>query len=209
MPAFDLRYFQIAEYVYDAETKKVSYRQKTAVGDAISVNLELKYAEGRLFAEGRLSEYMKLATGGTISMGVKRILAAAQAMMFGTTVVKRKVGDNDVDTTRYATKDAAKYVGFSFYVPDMIDGATKYTTMFVAKALFGPPGWSYQTKGKNITFNTSTTVGEFLADDSTDEILIDSAICDTIDDAKAWCDAVLTTAETDPAEGVSDEGNET
>ena len=81
------------------------------------------------------------------------------------------------------------------YYADIVDGKTKYTTMFAAKTLFGPPGWSYETKGQNLTFKTPTTVGEFLADDSADEILIDSAVCDTIEDAVAWCDAVLSEAE--------------
>ena len=50
---------------------------------------------------------------------------------------------------------------------------------------------SYETKGQNIVFKTPTTTGEFLADDSTDELLIEVAICDTPQEAKAWCDLVL------------------
>lgn len=195
MPAIDVRYFQVAKYTYDDATQKVSYSGKTSVGDAMSVSLELRHAEGRLYAEGRLAEYMKLATGGTVSMAVKYIKQAAQILMFGIKTVDRTVGDKTISSLRYTTNDAASYVGYSFFAPDLIDGVTKYTTMFVAKALFGPPGWRYETKGQNIVFKTPTTVGEFLADDSTDAILIDSAVCDTMEEAMAWCDAVLTTAE--------------
>lgn len=195
MPAIDVRYFQVAKYNYDDATKKVSYTGKTAVGDAMSVNLELRFAEGRLYAEGRLSEYMKLATGGIISLAVKYIKPSAQILMFGIKTVDRTVGDKTISGLRYTTKDAASYVGYSFFAPDVIDGETKYTTMFVVKALFGPPSWSYETKGQNIVFKNPTTVGEFLADDSLEEILIDSAVCDTIEEAMAWCDAVLTTEE--------------
>ena len=191
MPTFDARYIQIAKYDYDKETGKVSYTGKTKVGDAMEVNLELKFAEGRLYAEGRLAEYMKLATGGTISAAVKHILQEAQKMMYGTKDHARTVGDKEVPGLRFSAKDIANYVGFSLYAPDKIDGVTKYTTMFVSKALFGPPSYSFKTKGQNLEFKTPTTTGEFLADDSTDEVLIDTATVDTIEEAKAWCDVVL------------------
>lgn len=191
MPTFDARYIQIAKYNYDKETGKVSYTGKTKVGDAMEVNLELKFAEGRLYAEGRLAEYMKQATGGSISMAVKRILEEAQKMMYGVKEHSRTVGDKEVTSLRTTAKDVPEYVGVSLYAPDMIDGVTKYTTMFAAKSLFGPPAYSFKTKGQNLEFKTPTTTGEFLADDSADEVLIDTAVVDTIEEAIAWCDAVL------------------
>ena len=84
--------------------------------------------------------------------------------------------------------------GVSLYCPDVVDGATKYTCVFVAKALFGPPSMSYKTKGQNLEFATPTTTGEFLASDAADETIMETVTVDTIDAAKAWCDAVLTTA---------------
>ena len=191
MPTFDARYIQIAKYNYNKETKAVSYTDKTKVGDTMAVNMELKFAEGRLYAEGKLAEYLKEATGGTISMAVKYILEAAQKMMYGATESSRTASNKQIKGLRFSAKDVANYVGVSLYAPDKIDGVTKYTTMFAAKALFGPPAYSFATKGQNIEFKTPTTSGEFLPDDSDDEILIDTAICDTIEEAKAWCDAVL------------------
>ena len=65
MPAFDLRYINVAEYTTtDGVT---SYGARKSFGDAMGVNLELKHADGRLYAEGKLAEYIKLATGGTVS----------------------------------------------------------------------------------------------------------------------------------------------
>ena len=191
MPTFDARYIQIAKYNYNKETNTVSYTDKTKVGDTMAVNMELKFAEGRLYAEGKLAEYLKEATGGTISMAVKYILEAAQKMMYGATESSRTASNKQIKGLRFSAKDVANYVGVSLYAPDKIDGVTKYTTMFAAKALFGPPAYSFATKGQNIEFKTPTTSGEFLPDDSDDEILIDTAICDTIEEAKAWCDAVL------------------
>lgn len=191
MPQFDLRYIQAAEYQYDSETKTVSHGEKTKVGDAMTAGIEVRRAEGRLYAEGRLAEFMALITGGTISYGVKYVLDAAKKLLYGFTENTISVNEKTIPGLRLSSKAAAKYVSTSFYTPDIIDGVTKYTCMYIAKALFSPPSYSFQTKGQNLTFNTPTTTGEFLADDSSDEVLLDTAVCDTIADAEAWCDAVL------------------
>lgn len=191
MPTFDLRYIQAAKYNYDSKTGKVTYTGKTKVGDAMEANIELKFAEGRLYAEGRLAEYVKLATGGTISIAAKHLLLEAQKLLYGATDHTRTVSSKQVNGLRFSAKDVASYVGVSLYAPDLVDGATKYTTMFVSKTMFGPPALGFKTKGQNLEFKTPTTTGEFLADDSTDEVLIETATVDTIDEAEAWCDLVL------------------
>ena len=174
MPQFDLRYIQAAKYTNTAGT--VTYAEKTKVGDAMSANLELKFAEGRLYAEGRLSEYMRLATGGTISLGVKEIPDAAKKLLYGAQESTRSVPQaSNAKGVVYSAKDAASYVGVSL-------------------ALFGPPSMSYKTKGQNLEFATPTTTGEFLASDADAETIMETVTVDTIDAAKAWCDAVLTTA---------------
>ena len=178
MPTFDLRGIRIGKYKNTSGT--VTYETPTEVGDAMSANIELKFAEGRLYAEGRLAEYIKLATGGTISIAVKYIKKAAQAMMYGATT------DNQKDNVKFSAKDVANYVGVGLYAPDKVDGVTKYTCMWVPKALFGPPSFAYQTKGESIQFNTPTTTGEFLPDDTTAELLLESETVETAEEAVAW-----------------------
>ncbi len=190
MPSFDLRYIQIAKR---SETESgTAFTERTSIGDAMSCNLELKFAEGRLYAESSLAEFMKLATGGTISIAEKYIPNKAQTMMFGAKDHERTVGSNKkVTSIQYTADDIAEYVGVSFYAPDKIDGVTKFTCVFVPKALFGPPSMSFQTKGESIVFNTPTTTGEFLPDQKSGKLLLDVGVADTEDDAKAWCDLVL------------------
>lgn len=178
MPTFDLRGIRIGKYKNTSGT--VTYETPTEVGDAMNANIELKFAEGRLYAEGRLAEYIKLATGGTISIAVKYIKKAAQAMMYGATT------DNQKDNVKFSAKDVANYVGVGLYAPDKVDGVTKYTCMWVPKALFGPPSFAYQTKGESIQFNTPTTTGEFLPDDTTAELLLESETVETAEEAVAW-----------------------
>lgn len=195
MPTYDLRNIQVARYSHSGA--KTTYSDKTKLGDAMGVNIQFKFAEGRLYAEGRLSEYLKLITGGSISIAEKYIVAAAAKMMYGVTEATRKISGSpqkDIKSLQYKTSDEAGYVGVSFYAPDRVDGVTKYTCMFVTKSLFGPPDYVYKTKGQSIEFQTPTTTGEFLADDGS-ELLIDVAVCDTVADAKAWCDAVFAPAE--------------
>lgn len=135
---------------------------------------------------------MKLATGGTISLGVKYLSDDVQKLLFGAAENTRTLtGNKTVTGLKFTAKDAAKYVGVSFYAPDMVDGAQKYTCVFVARALFGPPSYVYQTRGESITFQTPTTTGEFLADNSSAQLLIEVAMADTEADAIAWCAAVF------------------
>lgn len=200
MPQFDLRGMKVATYVNTSGT--ISYSNKQTIGDAMSCNLEMRFAEGRLYAESTLAEYMRKATGGTISVAVKYIPSAAQKVLFGSTDKSRSISYVPTGTTVTATanvtglilgaKSLGSYVGFACYAPDMVDGALKYTCIKVAKCLFGPPAMSLQTAGENIQFNTPTTSGEFLADDSTGQAMLEVAVCDDENEAKAWVDAVLT-----------------
>lgn len=191
MPTFDLRYIQAAKYAYDTQKKTVSYSGKTKVGDAMSVDLQLKFAEGRLYAEGKLAEYIREAIGGTMSMAVKHILDEAQKLLYGATESSRTVNTKAVKGLKISANGLGSYVGISFYAPDKIDGVTKYTCVHVVKSLFGYPGMSYKTKGGSLEFKTPTTTGEFLPSDAEDEALLEVAVVDDTTTAQAWCDAVL------------------
>lgn len=199
MPQFDLRHIYCAKYVNTAGT--ISYTDAQQIGDAMNANIELRYAEGRLYAESTLAEYMRKAVGGTISLGVKYIKSAAQQLLFGMRSKSHSITYTPAGSTASTTisaaglaiggKDEGTYVGVAFYAPDMVDGVRKYTCVLVKKALFGPPGMSLQTAGENIVFNTPTTSGEFLADDSPDQDLFEVAIVDDEQAAIAWVTAVL------------------
>lgn len=185
MPTFDLRGIKIGKYINTEGT--ITYDTPISMGDAMSVELNLTAAEGRLYAESRLAEYKKLITGGTASVGVKYITDAAQKLLFGMSENTRNVGTNASQKSLKATaKDIAKYVGMGFYAPDAIDGTDKYTAVFVYKVLFGAPSYVYATKGDSITFQTPTTTGEFLADDSEDKNIMETATLESETDAIAW-----------------------
>lgn len=198
MPQFDLRGIKAAKYVNTNGT--ITYENAQSVGDAMNVNLELRFAEGRLYAESTLAEYMRKAVGGTISIGVKYIPSTAQVMMFNSRANSRSITytpESGTSTTVSAAglvigrKTTSAYVGVAFYAPDMVDGVEKYTCVKIARALFGPPSMTLQTAGESITFNTPTVSGEFMADDSANGDLIEVAIVDDEEAAIAWVTAVL------------------
>lgn len=198
MPQFDLRGIKAAKYVNTNGV--ITYTNAQTVGDAMNVNLELRFAEGRLYAESTLAEYMRKAVGGTISIGVKYIPSAAQIMMFNSRSNSRNITytpGSGTSTTIAASglvigrKTTSAYVGVAFYAPDMVDGVEKYTCVKIARALFGPPSMTLQTAGESITFNTPTVSGEFMADDSANGDLIEVAIVDDEEAAVAWVTAVL------------------
>lgn len=200
MPQFDLRGIHAAKYVNTDGT--ISYTGTLSVGDAMNVNLELRFAEGRLYAESSLAEYMKKCIGGTISIGVKYIKNAAQQLMFGSREKSRSISYTPTGASESTTvnvsglviggKTQGKYVGVSFYAPDMVDGVEKFTCVKIARALFGPPSMQLQTAGETIVFNTPTTSGEFLPDNSSNQDLTEVAIVEDEEAAIAWCAAVLT-----------------
>lgn len=193
MPQFDLRGIKCAAYTNNNGT--VTYTNAQSVGDAMTASLEMRYAEGRLYAESTLAEFMKKATGGTISLGVKYIKNAAQQLMFGSTTKSRSVTIGTTSTSVsglvLGAKSDSAYVGIAFYAPDMVDGTEKFTCVFVHKCLFGPPSMSLQTAGDSIQFNTPVTTGEFLASDNSSQDMLEVAVCATEAEAIAWVSAVL------------------
>lgn len=203
MAKYDLRYIQCAKYVNTNGV--ISFVEKQKVGDAMTANIELRFAEGRLYAESTLAEYVRKCTGGTISLGVKYILKAAQKLMFGLTEKTRSVtpaGGEATEVTSLVTKRSTvgNYVGTSFYTPALYEGVEKYDCIFIGKCMFGEPSESLQTAGENIQFNTPVTNGEFLADNSEEGQIKEAVTVDTEALARAWCDAVLAPTEAEPGE---------
>ena len=194
MPAFDLRGIRIGKYVNTSGT--ITYSNFASFGDAMGANLELSFAEGRLYAEGKLAEYLREATGGSISIATKYIPTAAQQLLFGAASNSRSVTTGGTTKTITSLKESAEdspnYVGVAFYAPDMVDGAKKFTCVFVAKAMFGAPSMTFRTKGGNsIEFQTPTSTGEFMPDDSAGQVIREVAVVDSAAEAVAWCKAVL------------------
>ena len=197
MAKYDLRYIQCAKYVNTNGV--ITFTDKQKVGDAMTANIELRFAEGRLYAESTLAEYIRKCTGGTISLGVKYIKEAAQKLMFGLTEKTRSITPASGSATSVKSlvtkrSTVGNYVGVSFYTPALYEGVEKYDCVFVGKCMFGEPSETLQTAGESIQFYTPVTNGEFLADDSSEGQIKEAVTVDSEALAIAWCDAVLNAA---------------
>ena len=202
MPQFGLRGAMVAQYTNT--NGAVTYGAPIGAGCAITVNLELTFAEARLYACDSLAEYLREVTGGNITFGAKLFPQAAQLLMFGSKTKTRSVTytpagsstSTTVSVTSVATaaNDDPSYVGFACYAPDMVDGVRKYTAFFVPKVKFSTPSTVLQTKGETITFQTPQTVGAFLQSDASDKVIQEVAICDSEAEAQAWIAAVFAAA---------------
>lgn len=201
MPQFGLRGAMVAQYTNT--NGAVTYGNPIGAGCAITVNLELTFAEARLYACDSLAEYLREVTGGNITFGAKLFPQAAQLLMFGSKTKTRSVTytpAGGTETTEQVTSVAAtsnddpSYVGFACYAPDMVDGVRKYTAFFVPKVKFSTPSTVLQTKGETITFQTPQTQGAFLQSDASDKVIQEIAICDNEELAKAWIAAVFAAA---------------
>ena len=194
MPQFGLRGVKAAKYVNTDGV--ITYTDRQKVGDAMTANFELRRSEGRLYAEDGLAEYMANAVGGTVSLGVKYILDDAQKLMFGLIEKSRSVTVDgtaqEIKTLAVSAKNEGDYIGLGFYCPALKDGQKVFWVCKICKALFAPPNMTLQTKGENIQFNTPTTTGDMLMDDSEEGLLYESAYVETEAAAKAWVDAALT-----------------
>ena len=189
MPEFGMRYVKCAEYINTAGV--ITHGTMTAVGDAMTANLELRFAEARLYAEDQLAEYLRKPLGGSISIGVKYIKDDAKKLMFGVTEKSRTISNTAVKSLLTTAKDVQKEVALAFYCPSMIDGAEKYVAVFIHRARFGQPSMTAQTLGESVTFQTPTTVGEFLPDHTSAANLMETYVADTTAAAEAWIGACL------------------
>ena len=198
MPQYGLRGARVAQY--NNNNGAVTYGQPKKAGCAITAQLELRFAEARLYACDTLAEYLREVIGGNVTFGAKYFPQDAQLLMFGASTKSRSVsyaGSGGTTTTSTVTSivtsanDEANYVGFACYCPDMVDGVRKWTCFFVAKAKFSPPSYTLNTKGETINFQTPQTVGEFLPDDAGGMVVQEVAICDSEAEADAWCDTVF------------------
>jgi len=199
MPQYGLKNIYAAPY--NLEGSVVSYGPAVKVGDAMTAQIEPETVEASLYAEDAKAEYLRVMVGGTISLGVKYILAAAQTLLLGTRADSRNIsytpsGQTSPTTAAIAgqkigANDAGNYVGIAFYSPDLRDTQKKYFCLFLRKCLFGPPSLNLQTKGANIQFQTPTISGQFLATDEAAQDFYAWALVDSEAAAKAWVQAVF------------------
>lgn len=188
MPQFNFTTAICAPYIF--EDNAVSYGDTMDMGGTMTADLDLKFAEGRLYSRGGLSRYRKKVTSGSISIGVDKIPDATQKSLFDLKERIRTVGSAQAKSMSASADMNARYHGVGLIAPDAGDDKDEYTAVFVHKSMFGPPSMSFKTlDGNTIVFATPTTVGEFMKSDAEGLDLVEWLNFDTEEEAKAWLNA--------------------
>lgn len=197
MARIGLRGATLARYNVDANGA-VTYGSLVSGGCARSAELELQFAEAELWGCDGLREYLREAVGGTITFEATFFSQEMKVLAFGNKERTREItyqNDEGVDITKTITSvadtssDDAPYVGFAVYSPDMINHVKKWAAFFIPCCKFSSPNTTLATRDNSINFQTPTTTGRFLPDDTDEHVIRDVAILDTEAEARAWCEA--------------------
>lgn len=202
MARIGLRGATLARYNVDA-SGAVTYGLPVSGGCARAADLQLQFAEAELWGCDGLREYLREATGGTITFEATFFTPEMKMLAFGNKERTREItyqNAEGVDITKAITSvadtssDDAPYVGFAVYSPDMINHVKKWAAIFVPCVKFSSPNTTLQTRDNSIAFQTPTTTGRFLPDDTDEHVIRDVAILDTEAEAQAWCQACFVQA---------------
>lgn len=202
MARIGLRGATLARYNVDT-SGAVTYGLPVSGGCARAANLQLQFAEAELWGCDGLREYLREATGGTITFEATFFTPEMKVLAFGNKERTREItyqNAEGVDITKTITSvadtssDDAPYVGFAVYSPDLINHVKKWAAIFVPCVKFSSPNTTLQTRDNSIAFQTPTTTGRFLPDDTDEHVIRDVAILDTEAEAQAWCQACFVQA---------------
>jgi hypothetical protein len=193
MPAFDLRYINVC-YAELQDNGTIRHRNKQLLGDAMTVNMELRFAEAKAWAESNIAAALRWVISGTISIGVDWINPLAYVHI-NDMFVNRRTVDPDVGRISGNGVAMAKYksviAGLAFYAPDMVNGVEKFLCVFAPWVRLSPPTQGFNTLGENVTFSTPTLTGEILPAPVAGHPLFETGFCDTEAQAVQWVNTVL------------------
>lgn len=168
-------YYAVMEEQDGVET----YETPEKLAEAMTAELSVNVAEGKLYADDAISEDVKKFTSGTIKLGIKELVAKAVAKLLG-----QKVDGNNVVWA--GGDDEPPYVAIGFRAKKT-GGKFKY--VWLLKCKFKVPGEKYQTEGESITFNTPEIEGTILLNKD-NRWKADIVAKETDAVAQTWFDAV-------------------
>ena len=123
-------------------------------------NITYNWAEGSLYGDDILAEYIKEATGADIELEMTE-LDDAVAVLLG---LERQVGETNA--TYYTMKTAiATPVGFGFLQVHIVNSVRKYRAIWFHKVTFSPSNEESTTREDSIQWGNPTITGKAWAVD--------------------------------------------
>ena len=140
------------------EGARPTYNAGTVLGKAVKADVNLTFAEGKLFADDVLAEYASKFQSGTITAGVDELTAEKRVIVFG----------NTLDTTSGAstlvkgTEDTAPHGGFGYFKTKQVDGKKKFNAKWYFDTVWHEGNDTAETGNDGITFQTTEITGSIL-----------------------------------------------
>lgn len=148
-----------AKYMYNPDTKTVSYSEPTYLGEAMTGTFTPNYADASLYGDDYKVDSSKEMTDVTIALGVTKLPIPAHNVLYGSAVNGSKVSEKTTDT--------ANDVGLGF-ISRQSNG--RYTAIVYTKAKFARGAETYNTKGQSVTYSTPTLNGTATGSDKDNEV---------------------------------------
>lgn len=146
MASIGLKYMAWAPMATEPDNAVPTYGAGVVLGKAISTNLAVTNAEGELYADDKLAEYVAEFASATLTAEVDNIELENQALLYGATY-----NDGEI---QFFSNDTAPYGGIGGYQVLLVNGVKKYRTWFFPKAKASIPNIDTATKGASISFGT-------------------------------------------------------
>ncbi len=132
----------------------ITYGTPKKPAKAVSFTFTPTLAEGKLYADDALAEYVSEVVGGTVSMELDKDDIDTLKDLLGHSVATQEETAN--------AEDVIPYVGVGRVTKLMVNGAVKYRGTVLSLVKFKEPAEQDNTKGESIEFNTTTLEGEML-----------------------------------------------
>lgn len=146
MATMGLKMFAWAKMATEPTDAIPTYEPGFVLGKAVSTNLTVTNAEGELYADDMLAEYVSEFVSAELTAETDNIDLPHQAMLYGATMVD--------DEMQHNANDNPPYGGFGGYQVLQVRGQKKYRTWLFTKARAAIPDWTGTTKGSSVSFAT-------------------------------------------------------
>lgn len=134
-----------------------TYAAGKIIGKMVSLNATIKNAEGELYADDKLAEYLSEFDSGDLSMETDNIELEDQAKLYGATY------DEESTTLSMKADDTPPYGQFAAYRVLMVSGVKKFRAFRYTKVRCQIPDVTDNTRGGSISFGTQPVKGKIMA----------------------------------------------
>ena len=146
MASMGLKYLAWAQQATEPADAVPTYSAGKVIGRMVSANLAIQSAEGELYADDMLSEYISEFSSADFTAEVDNIPLADQATLYGATYAS--------DEFKATYTDAPPFGGIGGIQILLVRGVRKYRAWFFPKARASMPDWDATTRGDSISFGT-------------------------------------------------------